>query len=209
MIQIDFSAEDIKKIKKLRYDDPDPKVRRRMEALWLKSQGLRHEEICRLTGISGNTLRQYLRLFQSGGVEKLMEINYYTPISELDQHRQQIAAYFRKHPPASINEAMASIEALTGIKRSPSAVGRFLNSLGMRLRKVGATPSRGDPDEQESFRINKLEPRLAEAKQGKRAIFLSTPPTSYLVLFSDFCGHLRASFYRHRPVDNVLTFSAH
>jgi transposase len=180
-----------------------------MEALWLKSQGLRHEEICRLTGISGNTLRQYLRLFQSGGVEKLTEINYYTPTSELDQHRQQIAAYFRKHPPASINEAMASIEALTGIKRSPSAVGRFLNSLGMRLRKVGAIPSRGDPDEQESFRINKLEPRLAEAKQGKRAIFLSTPPTSYLVLFSDFCGHLRASFYRHRPVDNVLTFSAH
>ena len=45
MIRIDFSAEDIKKTKKLRYDDPHPKVRRRMEALWLKSQGLLHEEI--------------------------------------------------------------------------------------------------------------------------------------------------------------------
>jgi len=171
MIRTAFSEEDIRTIKKLRYTDPHPKVRRRMEALWLKSQGLLHEEICRLTGISGNTLRKYLRLFQSGGVEKLTEINCYMPTSELDAHRDQIEAYFRKHPPASIKEAMGSIEALTGIKRSPSAVGRFLSSLGMRPRKVGAIPSRGDPEEQESFRVNKLEPRLAEAKQGKRAVF--------------------------------------
>ncbi|MEJ2388945.1 MAG: helix-turn-helix domain-containing protein, partial [Chromatiaceae bacterium] len=82
-----------------------------MEALWLKSQGLLHEEICRLTGISGNTLRKYLRLFQSGGVEKLTEINCYMPTSALDAHRDQIEAYFRKHPPASIKEAMGSIEA--------------------------------------------------------------------------------------------------
>ena len=74
---------------------------------------------------------------------------------------------------------MVCIERLTGIKRSPSAVGRFLSSLGMRRRKVGTIPSRGDPEKQESFRVNELEPRLAEAEQGKRAIFLSTPLTSY------------------------------
>ncbi len=180
-----------------------------MDVLWLKSQGLPHEEIFRLTGVSGNTLRKYLRLFQSGGVEKLTEINWYTPISELDAHRQQIATHFRKHPPASINEAMESIDALTGIKHSPSAVGRFLKSLGMGPRKVGAIPSKADPEAQENLRVNRLEPLLEEAKQGKRAIFLSTPPTSYLVLFPVFCGHLRASLYRHRPADNVFTFSAH
>jgi len=150
-----------------------------MDVLWLKSQGILHGEICRLTGVSGNTLRTYLRLFQSGGVEKLTEIDSYTPTSELDGCREQIEAYFRKHPPATIKEAMVCIERLTGIKRSPSAVGRFLSSLGMRRRKVGTIPSRGDPEKQESFRVNELEPRLAEAEQGKRAIFLSTPLTSY------------------------------
>ena len=193
MIRINFSPQDIKKIKQLRYDDPHPRVRKRMDALWLKSQGLRHNEICRLSGISSNTLRKYLRMFQSGGVKKLTEINFYTPTSELDQHRNQLEAYFRKHPPASINEAMVRIEEFTGIKRSPSAVGRFLNSLGMRPRKVGAIPSKADPKEQENFRIKELEPRLEEAKQGKRAIFLSMPHTSYSDLFSVFCGHLCAS----------------
>jgi hypothetical protein len=52
-------------------------------------------------------------------------------------------------------------------------VGRFLNSLGMAPRRVGTIPSKADPEEQEHFRINKLEPRLEEARQGQRAIFLS------------------------------------
>jgi transposase len=164
-----------------------------MDVLWLKSQGLPHKEICRLTGISGTTLRKYLRMFQSGGVEKLMEMNFYAPTSELERHRHQLEAYFREHPPATINEASVKIEELTGIKRSPSAVGGFLNSLGMRPRKVGAIPSKADPEKQEDFRVNELEPRLEEAKQGNRAIFLSMRPTSYSDPFSVFCGHLHAS----------------
>ena len=188
MIRIDFSPQDITKIKRLRRDDPRPRVRARMDVLWLKSQGLAHKEICRLTGISGNTLRKYLRMFQAGGVEKLMEMNFYAPISELEQYRHLLEAYFREHPPATLNEASGKIEELTGIKRSPSAVGKFLNSLGMRPRKVGAIPSKADPEKQENFRVNQLEPRLEEAKEGKRAIFLSMPPTSYSDPFSGSCG---------------------
>jgi DNA-binding NarL/FixJ family response regulator len=55
MLKIDFSEQDVQQIKRLRYEDPHPRVRRRMEVLWLKSQGLAHQEICRLAGISGNT----------------------------------------------------------------------------------------------------------------------------------------------------------
>ncbi len=153
MIRIDFPQRDIKKIKQLRYDDPHPRVRRRMDVLWLKSQGLPHQEICRLTGISSNTLRKYLRMYQSGGVEKLLELNFYTPTSELDQHRVRLEVHFRAHPPATLKEAMAAIEQLTGLKRSPSAVGKFLKSIGMGPRKVGAIPGKADPEEQERFRI--------------------------------------------------------
>jgi transposase len=164
-----------------------------MDVLWLKSQGLQHQEICRLTGISNNTLCKYLRRFQSGGVDELAQTRFYTPTSDLCQHRHQLQAYFADHPPASINEAMQKIEELTGLKRSPSAVGRFLNSLGMRPRKVGAIPSKANPEAQESFRLKELEPRIEEARQGKRAIFLSMPHTSSSHRFSGFCGPSRAS----------------
>jgi len=179
MIRIEFSEQELKKIQQGRYAHPHPRVRRRMEVLWLKSQGLAHREICRLAGISSNTLRQYLRMFQSGGIKRLTELNFYAPTSELEQHRGRLEAHFRKHPPATINEAASMIAELTGIKRSPSAVGRFLHSLGMAPRRVGTIPSKADPEEQEHFRINKLEPRIEEARQGQRAIFLSMLLTLY------------------------------
>ena len=190
MIRLELSPQDINKIKRLRYEHPHPRVRKRLDVLWLKSQGLRHQEICRLTGVSNNTLCKYLRMYQSGGQSELTAIRYYTPTSELDQHGHRLEHFFREHPPASLNEAAEKIHELTGLKRSPSAVGRFLRSLGMRPRKVGAIPSKADPEEQEIYRINKLEPRIEEAKQGKRALFLSMPRTSYSDLFSVFCGHL-------------------
>lgn len=193
MIRIEFSEQDLKQIQQLRYAHAHPRVRRRMEALWLKSQGLEHQEICRLAGLSSNTLRKYLRLFQIGGVKKLTELNFYAPASELACHRYQLKTYFRDHPPATLNEAAAKIEELTGLKRSPSAVGRFLNMLGMAPRRVGTIPSKADPEKQERFRVNELEPRLEQARQGKRAIFLSMLLTSCWVPFSGFCGHFPGS----------------
>jgi len=90
MIRIEFSEQDLKQIQQLRYEHAHPRVRRRMEALWLKSQGLEHQEICRFAGLSSNTLRKYLRLFQAGGIKKLTELNFYAPASELERHCYQL-----------------------------------------------------------------------------------------------------------------------
>ena len=61
MILIDLTPEEIEALHYERYHHPHPKVQRKMEALWLKSQGLPHKQITRLTGISPNTFRAYLR----------------------------------------------------------------------------------------------------------------------------------------------------
>jgi len=190
MINIPFSEQDIQSIKSLRHHHPHPRVRQRMEVLWFKYQGLPHYQICQLANISSNTLRSYLMMFQSGGIEKLTQLNFYTPTSELELYRDQLAAHFHQHPPATINEAMATIAALTGLKRSPGTVGRFIKVLGLARRKVGALPAKADPKIQEDFRIKELEPRIAQARQGKRAIFLSMLPILSSPLFWAFSGHL-------------------
>ena len=53
----------------------------------------------------------------------------------------------------------------------------------MAPRRVGSIPSKADPEKQERFRVNELEPRLEQARQGKRAIFLSMLLTSCLGAF--------------------------
>ena len=70
MIQIDLNDEDIKALRYERYHHPHPRVQRKMEALLLKSQGLSHRQICKITGISANTFRRYLRAYIEGGIPK-------------------------------------------------------------------------------------------------------------------------------------------
>jgi transposase len=171
MIKIDFTEEEKKALDYGRYNYPHPRVQRKMEALWLKSQGLSHKEICRLTGISPNTLRTYLREYLQGGIEALKKLKFYQPQSELNEHTTTIEEYFREHPPASVKEAMAKIEELTGIKRSENRIRVFLKSIGMTPRKVGMIPAKADPEKQENFIKEELEPRLEEAQGGQRVVF--------------------------------------
>ncbi len=137
MLTIEFTEADKQALNHERLHHPHPRVQRRMEALWLKSQGLSHQDIARLIGISSNTLRSYLRAYQLGGPEKLKQINFYRPKSELVTQAETLKAYFRRSPPASIREAAAKIEELTGIKRRPTQVRQFLKSIGIRCLKVG------------------------------------------------------------------------
>jgi transposase len=142
-----------------------------MEALWLKSQELPHKDICRLTCISKPTLCQYLKDYQLGGIEQLKTIKFYQPQSELAAHHDTLEAYFRDHPVASVKEAMATIEELTGIKRSETQVRHFMTSMGMKPRKVGMIPAKADPEKQEQFKQDELEPVLDDARAETRKVF--------------------------------------
>jgi len=90
-----------------------------METLLLKSDGLPHKQITRIIGISENTLRDYLRQYQEGGVERLKTLGFHKPQSELAEHRESMEAYFEEHPPATVNEAAAS--AWSTAERAPSS----------------------------------------------------------------------------------------
>ena len=152
MIAITFNEAEKEVLAYERYYHHHPRVRQKMETLWLKSQELQHKEICRLASISEPTLCRYLEDYQAGGLEKLKAINFYQPESELMEHKQTIKDHFEKYPPATIKQAMAKIEELTGLKRSEPQVGKFLKAIGMKCRKVGMLPAKADPEKQEQFK---------------------------------------------------------
>ena len=90
MIKIEFTEEVIEKLRYERFHHPHPRVQRKMEALLLKSEGLPHHQITRILGVSENTLRQYLREYEEGGVERLKTLRFHKPQSELAEYRQSL-----------------------------------------------------------------------------------------------------------------------
>lgn len=171
MIKIQFTEEDREQLNYLRYNHPHPRVRQKMEVLWLKSQDLPHQTIVKLSGVSANTMRTYFYEYLQGGVEELAEFNIYKPQSELMKYEKILREHFEKNPPATVKEARAQIEKLTGIKRCETQIRNFLKKMGMRLLKVGQIPAKADPKQQKKFEKNLLKPRLKEARGGSRIVF--------------------------------------
>ncbi len=177
MITLEFTPEAIDELDYERYHHPHPQVQRKMEVLYLKSQSLKHQEIQRLWRIqSRTTLSKYFRQYKDGGIEGLKQLYYKGQPSQLNEHIPSLKGYFEEHPPRNSAQAQAAIERITGIKRSPTQIKAFLKRLGMKSRKVGYLPGKAaDPakiQEQEHFRLEELEPRLAEGQTGERALFL-------------------------------------
>jgi transposase len=125
-LQLEFTPETLKELLYHRYHHLAPLVQRRMDALWMKAHGLPHAQIAELVGVTENTIREYFELYRQGGLEKLKELNYYRPESELQEHITSLEAYFREHPPASIKEAQQQVEIITGVHRSETQVREFL-----------------------------------------------------------------------------------
>ncbi len=124
--QFEFSPETVEEINYQRYNHLASLVQRRMDAIRFKAYGMLHKQIAEIIGISENTLRDYLELYEQGGLEKLKEIHYYQSESELKEHIVSLEAYFREHPPATIKHAQHEVEIITGVRRSETQIREFL-----------------------------------------------------------------------------------
>jgi transposase len=190
MLHIEFTPEQVETLHHARFHHPHPRVQLKMEAVYLKSQGLPHHEICRLVRISENTLRTYLRQFQESGIERLKRIDWAGTEGELDEHRRALEDDFREHPPRSTGEVAAAIERITGIRRGLTQVRKFLKGMGLKFRKLGMIPAQADADEQAKFLDQELWPRRRQARRLRRVVcfvdaahFVHGPFLGYLWCF--------------------------
>ena len=177
MREITFSEADVQAIGHDRYHYPDPRVQRHMEILWLKHHGFSHQDIALLAGGSRSTVQRTLTAYLEGGLERIRQAPSREAHSELDGHRASVQEAFSKRPPRSAKEAKHIIEQHTGIRRGLTQVRRFMHRLGLRPLKTIAIPvppkaSLGEHVKaQADFLENELEPRLEEARQGRRRLY--------------------------------------
>jgi transposase len=141
MHRFTFSEDVRQALARERYHHPDPRVQERMEIVWLKSQGEKHERIAELAGTSRSTVQRVLKIFEKEGLDGLREFGWKGQVSALTPHRESLEAEFLARPPHTTAEACQRIQELTGVCRKPTRVRMFLReTLGLRWRKVAAVP---------------------------------------------------------------------
>ena len=109
MIKINVTEEDKQLMRQERYTHPHPRVMLKMDVVYLKSIGLKNDLISEITGVCGNTLREYMKQYLEGGIDRLKEVNFHKPNSALKDYFGTIEKYFTENPPSSISQASAKI----------------------------------------------------------------------------------------------------
>lgn len=124
-----FTDQDLAAIRHDRFYHPHPRVQQKMEVLWLKSKGLPHVEIARLTELGRRTVQRYLDAYLDGGIAAVKRLGWRGARNQLAEHRSDLEAHFLENPPRSAAEARAAIEELTGVRRGLTQVRQFLKKL--------------------------------------------------------------------------------
>jgi DNA-binding NarL/FixJ family response regulator len=73
---IEFPSKALDTLKEERHTHPLPLVRRRLQALWLKSRGLPNDRIALLVDICERTLQDYFLLYRQNGVDGLKNLYF-------------------------------------------------------------------------------------------------------------------------------------
>jgi transposase len=167
MPPINISETEIQRLNYERFYYPCPMVQKRIQAVFMKATTrLSNVAIGQLTDLHRHSVKQWIRAYQSGGLESLYQFNYGTNTSEMDVHSDGLLKSFIEQPPMNANEAKARIEKLTGISRCPTQVRDFMKRHGLRYLKAGHIPSKADTEKQQQWVKETLEPAIEDAKNG-------------------------------------------
>jgi transposase len=139
-LRIELTEEQQQIVKAERDSHPQEHVRRKMLVLWLLHCGLTRAKTAAVAGLGRATVQRYVAAFREGGLDGLRTWGITGPVSDLAAHKERIREEFTRQPARSIAEACERIETLTGIRRQPSQVRKFLQGLGLKFQRVRAIP---------------------------------------------------------------------
>jgi transposase len=175
--RVQLTEEEQRIVNEERLFHPNPRIREKMLVLWLLHHGLTRQKAAEIVGVGRATVHRYVVAYRQGGLEGLRQWNPHRPVSELAAFRDLIRDSFEKQPARTMAEAGERIFQLTGVRRSPSQVRKFLTDLGLKFHRVRPlpVPPKKTLDEhiaaQTAFLDTELTPRLEAAQAGDGHVF--------------------------------------
>jgi len=120
---------------------PDPVVRRKLNVLWAVHLGHSREDAARIAHVGVATAKRYVLAHRNGGFDALVGRKPSPrPTSALAYHADAIKRSLVERPVRTTAEAVARIEALTGLRRGLTQTRTFLAGLGFRWQRARAVP---------------------------------------------------------------------
>lgn len=186
LTKLEISSEERERLNYERYHYPCPIVQKRLHVIYIKAvTGMSNEQLGIVAGSHRNSVREWIRLWKSGGFDALLEVNNGNNKSLLENHAVRIKEQFTARPPRSTAEAVAKIKELTGIERSHTSVRSFMKRHGFRYLKTGHIPAKVNNTQQHDWVEQTLKPAIEAAKKGE--VHLLSMDAAHFILQPFLC----------------------
>lgn len=139
-LRVQLTEEQQRIVNEERSSHPNLSVREKMLVLWLLHNALTRQKTAEIVGVGRATVQRYVVAFREGGLDGLRQSNHNQPVSEMAAYRELIRDSFEKQPACTVAEASERIFQLTGLRRGPSQVRKFLKDLGMKWQYIRPIP---------------------------------------------------------------------
>ena len=137
-VQLTDEEQDV--VNEDRVSHPNDRIRERMLVVWLLHNGVTRQKAAEITGVGRATVQRFVAAFRDGGLDGLRRWDPNRPESEMAASRELIRESFEKQPARTVAEAGERIFELTGLRRGPSQVRKFVKDLGLKYQRVRMVP---------------------------------------------------------------------
>jgi transposase len=138
--RVQLTEEQQRIVNEERTSHPDLRIREKMLVLWLLHCGTTRLKAAEIVGLGRATVHRYVVAFREGGLDGLRRCDRHRPVSEMAASRELIRESFEKQPARTMAEACERIFQLTGLRRGPSQVRKFLKEMGLKFHRVRPVP---------------------------------------------------------------------
>jgi transposase len=139
-LHVRLTEEQQRVVNEERTSHSNERIRERMLVLWLLHNGVTRQKAAEIVGIGRATVQRFVAAFRDEGLDGLRRWDPNRPESEMAAYRQLIRESFEKQPVHTVAEACERIVRLTGLRRGPSQVRKFLKDLGLKFQRVRVIP---------------------------------------------------------------------
>ena len=139
-LRVQLTEEEQSIVNEERTSHPHERIRERMLVLWLLHKGVTRQKAAEIVGVGRATVQRYVAAFRDGGLDGLRRWDPNRPESEMAAYRALIRESFEKQPVRTVAEACDRIVQLTGLRRGPSQVRKFLKNMGLKFQRVRMVP---------------------------------------------------------------------
>jgi transposase len=138
--RVQLTEEQQRIVHEERASHPHPRVREKMLVLWLLPCGLTRHQAAAVAGVGRATVQWYLAAFRDGDWDGLRRWDVKGPVSELAASRDRIRESFQESPVGTRADACERLHQLSGLRRGPPPVRKFLRDLGREWRRARPIP---------------------------------------------------------------------